>query len=774
MNNNRLMTRGAGSEYRQLVRSLFKDSKVLAVGIFANTCGIAMSAWATGYNSIYFLAVALLVIGVARIAFAEAFWRADEQESIDAQGCVFWERWFTIGAVSYTSILGLWCLLSNVYGDHFLQMVSASVTFANVAGIVGRSYPLKRLVDLQLASIAVLALAGMVWTGGYYALLAILLLPFIAGLSGVATWQREMLLGNIIERRNAEKLATQLHTTLDNVPQGVCMFDAEGRLEVSNRHVLRVLQRSWREVKGAKISDLINHMFTELGLPENEAERFRKWEQQSLNNSFTMNFQLQTDKTRHYRFLSTPMDNGGLVFTIEDITNEIETASRIDYMSRFDRLTGLMNRDYLAHCVEQCVRGCPIDEYCAVILFNLHRFKLVNDVHGHHIGDELLHAVAERLKDLVGDNGQCARFGGDEFAVIVVGPDAPDLARDLADRISEDMSKTFTIEGRAHQIGCSVGLSFLRGRDGISATELMKQADLALQWAREDGGGTWQQFNRKMMRELEQKQRLESDLRDAVANEELDIHYQPIAELDGRRVVVCEALMRWKHKKLGMIPPATFIPIAERLGLIDQMGAWLLRKACQDCSHWPEHVAVAVNLSPYQFTLGNIDQQVFDALKASGLAPHRLELEITESSMLDDIDDAIAKLHGFKKIGVSVALDDFGTGYSSLSYMSRLPVDKLKIDRSFVSDMAQDEQSLTLMKAIVQMGRFLGLTVVAEGVETFAELNMLRRYAPVDLVQGYLFSHPLPLSQLPPLLEDDSVQLEQIRSHIPVEPPKVA
>lgn len=774
MNDDMMMKRGEGTVYQSLVHSLFVDSKVLTIGIVANTSGIMLSAVATGFLSIYFLAGTLLAVGVGRVALSNAFWRDNKRNPIDAEDCVFWERWFTIGAVGYTSLLGLWCFIGNYYGDHFLQIVAASVTFANVAGIVGRSYPLKRLVDLQLISIAFFVLSGLVWTGGYYAVLGILLLPFIAGLSSIATWQRNTLLGNIVERHKAEKLATQFHTTLNNVPQGICMFDSDGQLEVANRHVLRSLRRSWKQIQGASVSDLIDLLQGDLGLQPVDAEKFREWESKCMEAPFAVNFKLGRKNRNMFRFIATPMENGGLVFTMEDITKEVEAANQIDYMTRFDRLTGLMNRDRLAIHVAQQLEDCGTHEYCAIILFNLHRFKLVNDVYGHHVGDELLRRVAERLKAIVGTLGQCARFGGDEFAIVVRGQDAPDLARQLADQLVERMSEPFKAGSRLHQISCSAGLAFVQGGDGKSPEDLMKQADLALLWARDEGGNTWQQFNLKMMKDIEEQQRLETDLREAVANGEFDLHYQPIADLDGKGVVVCEALMRWEHKTRGMIPPSTFIPIAESLGLISEMGAWLLKKACLDCASWPEDISVAINLSPLQFKHGDIDQHVFDALRESGLAPERLELEITESSMLDNMDDAIAKLHVFKKTGVSIALDDFGTGYSSLSYMSRLPIDKLKIDRSFVADMAQDEQSLTLMKAIVQMGHFLGLTVVAEGVETFAELNMLRRHAPVDLVQGYLFCKPLPLIKLDPLLQPDCAELEQLRASKQVSKSRVA
>ncbi len=774
MTDDLMMRRGTGTVYQSLVHSLFLDNKVLMIGILANTGGIALSAWVTGNPLVYLIAAFLLLTGLGRVILTRAFEEAKNKRTVDAAECVFWERWFTLGAVVYTGTLGLWCLTANISGDPFMQIVSASVTFANVAGIVGRSYPLKRLVDLQLISIAVFVFSGMLWSGGYYLVLGVLLLPFIAGLSDIATWQRNTLLGNIIERRKAETLATQFHTTLNNVPQGICMFDSDRQLEVANRHILRLLGRSWKQVEGATVSNIICAFQNESGLQPVDAEKLHAWESSEQEAPFAHTFRLGRKDRETYRFIATPMENGGLVFTLENITKEVEAANQIDYMTRFDRLTGLMNRDRLSIHIAQQLDDCPSGEACAVILFNLHRFKMINDVYGHHVGDELLCKVAERLKSIVGPLGQCARFGGDEFAVVLRSEDAEDIARQLADQLTERMAESFKAGSRWHQISCSAGLAFVEHGSKQTTEDLLKQADLALLWAREDGGGTWQQFNQSMMKDIEEKQQLETDLRDAVTNGEFDLFYQPIADLEGKKVVVCEALMRWEHKKRGMIPPSTFIPIAESLGLISEMGAWLLKKACLDCASWPDHISVAVNLSPLQFRHGDIDQHVFDALGESGLAPERLELEITESSMLDNMDEAIAKLHAFKKTGVSVALDDFGTGYSSLSYMSRLPIDKLKIDRSFVSDMAQDEQSLTLMKAIVQMGHFLGLTVVAEGVETFAELNMLRRHAPVDLVQGYLFSKPVPGPALAPLLKTDCAELKQLRASTGIQKNRVA
>jgi diguanylate cyclase (GGDEF)-like protein len=432
-------------------------------------------------------------------------------------------------------------------------------------------------------------------------------------------------------------------------------------------------------------------------------------------------------------------------------------------MANHDALTGLPNRtlfqDRLAQAVARSKRGAST---AAVLCLDLDRFKNINDISGHAVGDELLRQVAQRLAHGVRGDDTVARLSGDEFAVIQVGVAHPDGPAILADRLVKVLAQPFEIANHHIVIGTSIGIALYPG-DGEDDEELLRAADTALYRAKAAGRGTFRFFEAEMDVRLQERRWLERDLRQALANEQLNLHYQPLVNCDNIKVLGFEALTRWKHPERGFISPADFIPLAEESGLIIPLGKWVLRQACRDATTWPADTIVAVNLSPVQFRQSDITREIFGVLAETGLPAHRLELEITEGVLIDDTDRVLTILSELKAAGVRLSLDDFGTGYSSLSYLQRFPFDKIKIDRSFVWEMEKDGGSMAIVRAVVALGRSLRMTVTAEGVETQRQLEMLRAEH-CDQAQGFLIGKPQPYAEATALLANPELMIEKLRA----------
>jgi diguanylate cyclase (GGDEF)-like protein len=419
-------------------------------------------------------------------------------------------------------------------------------------------------------------------------------------------------------------------------------------------------------------------------------------------------------------------------------------------MAHHDGLTNLPNRVlYQERLGLALAQAQSTGRHIAVLCVDLDLFKNVNDSFGHPMGDRLLMLVADRLRSMTRESDVAARLGGDEFAVIMADAtprDASDYAADLI----EALSKPYDIGGIEIVIGASIGIALSPG-DGTTSEDLMRNADMALYRAKSEGGGVHRFFEKEMDRQAQKRREMEFDLRRAFANGEFELHYQPLVNLSANRISGFESLMRWRHPQKGMISPAEFIPVAEDIGLIVSLGEWAMREACKEAATWPADIKVAVNLSPVQFRSRNLVPMVISALAVSGLSPRRLELEITESVFLAETEANVATLHQLRELGVSISMDDFGTGYSSLSYLRSFPFDKIKIDRSFVKDIAERPDCSAIVKAISGLGRSLQIMTTAEGVETSDQLDWLRAEG-CNEVQGFLFSGARPSSEIGQLL----------------------
>ncbi|MCJ9700169.1 EAL domain-containing protein [Bradyrhizobium sp. SHOUNA76] len=560
------------------------------------------------------------------------------------------------------------------------------------------------------------------------------------------------LIAALLDRRAKGELGRQqavLDTALENMSQGLCMFDADGKIILFNGRYAAMLGRTNFLLTGRLLVDVLREEQAKGQWQGDAGEFFARLVADAREGRTTTD--LVSRFGRSIRVVNQPMQGGGWVATFEDITEWLHAQAKISHMARHDALTSLPNRVLFHEQLEQGLRRTRSGDQLAVLCLDLDHFKDINDSLGHPIGDALLREVGRRLTAAVGESDTVARLGGDEFAVVQIGRSEEAAARSLAGRLVEEISAPYEINDHQIVIGVSIGIS-LSPQDGSNPDELLKNADLALYRAKADGRGTYRFFETGMDARAQARRLLEMDMRAALQRDEFQVYYQPIRDVAGDCVVAFEALLRWDHPQRGLISPISFIPLAEETGLIVQLGEFVLRAACTDAATWPDDVHVAVNLSPVQFRNPNLITSVVAALAASGVPARRLELEITESVLLQNSEATLTTLHELRSLGVRISLDDFGTGYSSLSYLRSFPFDKIKIDRSFVSELATREDSMAIIHAVTGLGRSLGIVTTAEGVENDAQLELLRREG-CNQAQGYLFSRPRPASDVADMLD---------------------
>jgi diguanylate cyclase (GGDEF)-like protein/PAS domain S-box-containing protein len=445
-------------------------------------------------------------------------------------------------------------------------------------------------------------------------------------------------------------------------------------------------------------------------------------------------------------------DEPAVMLALLDITERKRAEMRLAFMAHHDGLTGLPNRNLLRQRLDEILAQTRRSgEKTAVLFLGLDNFKAVNDTLGHEVGDKLLRGVARRLRSSLREEDAMARLNSDEFAIVQSGIGRPEDVVLLARRLLESIGEPYLLDGHSVVIGASIGIA-MAPSDGDESERLLKNADMAMSRAKNDARGTFSFFETDMDARAQSRRKIEIDLRAAIQGDLLRPFYQPLIDLKTGRITGVEALVRWQHPERGMISPGDFIPVAEDTGLINVLGAQILRRACMEAAQWPDDVRVAVNLSPLQFRVGNLLSLVMDALKQSGLPAKRLELEITETLLLEKSSQVLATLHALRALGVRISMDDFGTGYSSLSYLRSFPFDKIKIDQSFVRDLGANRDAQAIVRSIISLGMGLGVTITAEGVETEAELACLRAEG-CDEAQGFLFSKARPNAEIIELLK---------------------
>jgi diguanylate cyclase (GGDEF)-like protein len=582
---------------------------------------------------------------------------------------------------------------------------------------------------------------------------------FSPGLGWVVTHEdvtEEIASSEIVQKRKREleRQNIRLDAAVNNISQGLCMFDPKGRLVICNAPYARIYNLPDELVRpGTPLEDILGHLF-DTGIHSSSfptREQYVAWRNGVIARG-------QFEKTivefgnRIILMQHHPMKDGGFVSTHEDITEQRQQEARIQHLARHDALTELPNRaqflDEMADTEAAIERG----EKIAVLCIDLDHFKSVNDTLGHTIGDKVLKQASARLWGTTRETDLLARLGGDEFSLLLRPIEKPSDAAIIAERIVKTMTSPFAIDGHQIAIGASVGIA-VAPEDGETTDVLMKNADLALYRAKAEGRSTYHFFEKEMDAAIQKRRSIEGGLRAALQLNELRVVFQPLVGLKENRVTCLEALLRWNHHGKE-ISPGEFIPIAEETGLIVPIGEWVLREACSAAVTWPVEARVAVNLSPVQFKNKRLFETIHSILAETGLPPTRLELEITESLMLNDNEQTLQTLHRLRAIGVRISMDDFGTGYSSLSYLRAFPFDKIKIDRSFMRDLESRGDSLAIIKAVIGLGHSLGMSTTAEGVETEEQLRAVREQG-CNEVQGFLFSPPLEAVQVLTLLANE-------------------
>ena len=537
-----------------------------------------------------------------------------------------------------------------------------------------------------------------------------------------------------------------LETVLNNMSQGVLLFDSETRLIFCNRRYIEMyglspeIARPGRYLRDLLIQRIQAGTFTDD--PDDYIVRLKE----GIAAQASFNHTVHLPDGRAFSVVSKPIAGGGWLATHEDVTERQRSDGRIAHMARHDALTDLPNRVLLRERLEHELKRVKRGECLAVLCLDLDQFKGVNDTLGHPIGDELLKLVADRLRGCTREPDTVARLGGDEFAIIMTQMQEPTDAASLSKRIRESIIKPYQIEGHQIVTDISIGIS-VAPFDAEEADPLLRNADMALYGAKADGRGTFRFFEPDMNVRMKTRRELEMDLRKALVGKEFELHYQPLVNLKSNDVNAFEALLRWNHPKRGLVSPADFIPVAEETGLIIPLGEWVLKAACYEAVDWPDHIKVAVNLSPAQLNNRNLLNVVIGALAESGMPARRLQLEITETVLLQNTFATLATLHELRKLGVQIALDDFGTGYSSLSYLRSFPFDKIKIDQSFIQDLSNGAEPVAIVQAVANLAKCLNMTSTAEGVETQQQMDLLQSMGCTEM-QGYLFSRARPASEI--------------------------
>lgn len=542
----------------------------------------------------------------------------------------------------------------------------------------------------------------------------------------------------------------RLDVAVSNMKQALLLFDKSERLVVCNKRYAEMFGLSSEVVKeGCKFRDLIQHR-KDTGSYVGDVDAYCDSVRQSLKSAQRMESTVETTDGRWIQVINQPLPEGGWVATIEDVTEQRLSEQRTEYLAKYDPLTNLPNRASFLHHLDLELGKCSNERQLAVLFLDVDEFKTVNDTLGHHIGDQLLRSLAQRLQSALKPNEFVARIGGDEFAVAANNVEGSEAVSSLLQRIYEAIRQGH--ECGVHQItsDSSIGIA-LAPKDGADCDQILQNADLAMYEAKSSGRRTYRFFERSMESKVKERRLLETDLRQAIQNEELEVYYQPIASLSDSKVIGCEALARWNHETRGFVSPADFIPLAEKSGLIHPLGEFVLRKACVEAAGWPGGLRLSVNVSPLQLRSETFVLKVVSALAESGLSANRLELEITEAALIDDDEAALRILNDLRSIGVRIALDDFGTGYSSLSYLRRFPFDKIKIDRSFISDLAKPDGSSAIIKAVVAIASERKIATTAEGVETDEQRERLHQLGCMEM-QGFLFSRPKPAADLRELI----------------------
>ncbi len=732
--------------YVQFVRSLFDNHHVLLIGTACHAIAAAM-VYVHGGDPVYtVLAGLLLLVGTWRYLGMVRFHRGPG--IADEESARRWENEYIIKGSIQGLALGAFCFTAiYLRPDSFGEVAAISVTLGSIVTVVGRNYGSPRMVSIfALTFVGPIALGLMLRLDVPHFVLGLLIVPFMVVIKSSADNVRNVLFSAVIGHRQARKLALRFDRALNTMSHGLIMLSPEGQVIVANSEAAKVLRIDDPDrLLGRSLHAILMRGVAGGLLSQRDARYVETQLTRALGEDRDRKLHIRTGDGRHFE-LSARSGNEELgVVTFEEITARVEAEERIRHMARYDSLTDLPNRGYFHELVAEHIAGGDPERQCALAVFDLDDFKSINDTLGHPVGDGLILAVGEKLSAATSEDVIVSRFGGDEFMLFFNSVGSEEELTVQLDQIFESLSGYVDVSGHALRVQLSAG-AVLSTVGSTEVDDMTVKADLALYKAKESGKNGWRLFEAKMNAAFRNRQMMKSDLRSAVESRSLRVVYQPIVSMDTMRIASCEALCRWDHPELGPVSPAIFIPLAEEMGIISDISELVLEQATSECMKWPNDICVSVNLSAKDFHSDEVVNKVRTALERSGLPPHRLEVEVTETALLDDKSSTGKFLSEIKSLGVNIALDDFGTGYSSLSYLHTLPLDKIKIDRSFLLDITHNARSLELLKGVVGLSRGIGLQVTMEGVETFEQLKILSSTVKPDLVQGFLFGSALTAS----------------------------
>jgi diguanylate cyclase (GGDEF)-like protein len=742
----------------ELVKSLYLNRSSLYFGFVAQMVAAAVTFWETQDRAFLLFGLIHTIVIVARSLDWEHYLRNGyDPQSATAKAINRLENRYIAGSTASGLSIGVPAAYALFfYPGSAAAIISYGLMASSMISVTGRNYgSSKNVTIVTLCCCGPLMFAALINEVSYLQMAAPLMLAVMISARQMAGNVRKTLEEYVEVRYRLKSMVDQFDAALNNMPGGLVMITAEGRISVINRMAYKILGIPLSfDFEGRRIESLIRY-----GIRRRKNEwtpvqrdlfndqikklldgRSRK-ELVCFQGGIALEFSIN-----HSQKVSGV--EGGSVLVFEDVSARIEAQERVNFLAHHDVMTGLANRGHMADLIEKAVKGMGEDERIAFCLYDVDKFKQINDTRGHGVGDKVIVNIANRLQQIDDPRAIVARVGGDEFVLCFHSLCIDEDIGSLFDNAFLSICAPQMIEGKVMHVRCSGGVS-IHSPDNFELEEALMKSDIALYESKKRPDVIWTLFSKRMDEEQRALQQTKTDLVRAIQMEQFVAVYQPMYTPDGMRIECCEALARWEHPTKGPINPSVFIEMAEGMKVIGDITRQVLFTACRDCMQWPSHISVSVNLSALDLLNDGIVEQIMQALDETGLPPHRLQVEVTETVLASNTEKVAERLHKIKALGVKTALDDFGTGYSSLQYLNDLPIDKIKIDRTFVRRITEDEKALRMFRAIVNMSDEIGFEIVVEGVEGRDQLAVINRMTRgVHLVQGYIFGLPSPASQI--------------------------
>ena len=733
------------------VASLFDNPKSLIVGAAIQIAAVAMSYGETHHPAYLALCALIGICALWRFRGTMSF-ASSRPDLTDPKQAKAWEDYQLVAVCISCLLVGTYGFLGNYLApDEFTELASAIVTMGTTVSIIAKYYGSIRLTRYAILSTAAPFLLGLLLTGDpMHVTLAILFLPFMVMTMTLAGTLRDTLFTSARGRVLIAEIADRFDTALNNMPQGLLMIGSDKRIEVANKGIGKILKLNGRAALEGRSLDMLFAVARRQGLFKSRAAAQKAANETMLVIDGTRKGDLRIALAdgRHLQVTGQERAHGGAVLVIEDVTERVATEAKIGRMARFDHLTGLPNRGHFAELAKAAIKrsasaGTPV----ALYVMDVDAFKSINDSYGHQVGDLLLQKIGKKLDKLHGGNVIVSRLGGDEFTVLLTRVAQASDADAYAQHLIAQLASVYDLDGVRHQASISIGYVYSEA-GGEDLQDLMVRADIALYVRKYDRSQPYVAYHSDMEIKQRERMKLKADLGAAIRDGGLRVVYQPVIDVQAQRLIACEALVRWTHPVLGPISPAIFVPLAEDMGIVSDITAYVLNEACVACAAWPDPVSISVNLSAIDFDNDQLVDRVRTALQRSSLPAYRLELEITETAAVKSPDKVSEILGQLRVLGCKIALDDFGVGYSGLSHLHSLPLDRVKVDRSFTLSIQGDDRKFRLLSAILSLANALDLSTTVEGIEDYQTLERVISAGPVRRIQGFVFGGHLSAQQI--------------------------